>query len=168
MCGLRAKVDILERKKVMEKNKKGIAIYIILGILVVISIVIAVLFTRKSDVSYIKEHSGLELAGKYASTKENKRNSGIRVVKYEIKQSELESVRSYIDSNWKDGRDLENSMHPKDPVTDIDKEVSEDARYCTVYDFFWTPDTGAKTAEMQAFVVDKSDSMYIAFVGLDY
>ena len=155
--------------------KKRVGICVILGILMVTGIVAAIAFTKQNKTDYIKEHSGLELAGKYESVERNLKDSGIALYRYQIKKDAEEEIRHYIQNNWSGGlRGIDHGMIPKDQMyakTDIEKDLFKDANYVTEYIFMWTPAPGldgsrAKTAEMDLLIVDKPDGMYIVTIGV--
>ena len=153
----------------MEREKKQRTVLIILGIILtvaVITIICLVLFLRKGaqkdnkSGDFIK-HTGLNLEGKYESYDENTSDSGSFIIrKYVIKDSEKDYIRQFISNNWPEGykTTLNSDKYP------IWKQIMEDSDYCKEYYFMWTPDNGAKTAEIIVQVVDKPDGeMYIVY-----
>lgn len=108
-----------------------------------------------------KVHTGLDLTGKYESIDTNDTGEFI-IKKYIIKDSEKDTIRQYISSNWPKGSKGTTIKNEKYPIW---KQLIDDSIYCTEYSFVWTPeDGGAKTAGIIVHVVDKPDGeMYIVY-----
>ena len=120
----------------------------------------------KDALSYIQEHSKLDLRGKYSSFEidDTYYSTGDSIYKYEIRSSEIENVRQFIKDNWGDLVSGENLHLPKNLSSPIYKQVAEDKEYCSETYFFWTnTETGAKTDELGVYIVDKGTEMYLVF-----
>ena len=120
----------------------------------------------RDALSYIQEHSKLDLRGKYSTLEvdDTYYSTGDAIYKYEIRSSEIESVRQFIKDNWGDMTSGENLHLPKNLSSPIYKQLDEDKAYCSETYFFWTnTETGAKTDELGVYVVDKGTEMYLVF-----
>ena len=150
-----------------KKGKSGIFIYVVLVFLVAFGIFCAIFFAKASYTTFIEEHTGLNLVGKYSKEEIEERNSGTVVGRYYIDEDEVDKVRSYIKDNWKDGMSEVDKGIASNGKTYIDEDLTEDAKYITAYSFTWTPEKSNETAEIWAYVADKPDEMYIAFAGIE-
>ena len=120
----------------------------------------------KDALSYIQEHSKLDLRGKYSSVEvdDTYYSTGDSIYKYEIRSSEIENVRQFIKDNWGDLVSGDRIHIPKNLSSPIYQQVADDKAYCSETCFFWTnTETGAKTDELGVYVVDKGTEMYLVF-----
>lgn len=117
-------------------------------------------------VDYIKEHTGLNITYLYSNVEVDDiyYSSRNKIYKYDIQKSELENVRKFIKENW---TGLRNDVLylPKNLNSPIYKQLDKDKDYCSSITFFWTSKdaNGAKSEELQVWVVDKETEMYLVF-----
>lgn len=117
-------------------------------------------------VDYIKEHTGLNITYLYSNVEvdDTYYSSGNKIYKYDIQKSELENVHKFIKENW---TGLRNDVLylPKNLNSPIYKQLDKDKDYCSSITFFWTSKdaNGAKSEELQVWVVDKETEMYLVF-----